>query len=112
MPVFRLTSVCKFLWIRCKTSDFRKTIAEVHNQVAGGESLSEAMSKAQDRCLTICLCTWSPLAKPAARWRWCLQRLAVYLEKADALKRKVKGAMIYPAVIAMCRNQRDNLFVD
>ncbi len=28
-----------------------------------------------------------------------LNRLAVYLEKADALKRKVKGAMIYPGTI-------------
>jgi type IV pilus assembly protein PilC len=28
-----------------------------------------------------------------------LNRLAVYLEKADALKRKVKGAMVYPASV-------------
>ena len=28
-----------------------------------------------------------------------LLRLAVFLEKADALKRKIKGAMVYPAVI-------------
>jgi type IV pilus assembly protein PilC len=28
-----------------------------------------------------------------------LLRLAVFLEKADALKRKIKGAMIYPGVI-------------
>jgi type IV pilus assembly protein PilC len=28
-----------------------------------------------------------------------LNRLAVYLEKADSLKRKVKGAMVYPATI-------------
>jgi type IV pilus assembly protein PilC len=28
-----------------------------------------------------------------------LTRLAVYMEKADALKRKVKGAMVYPATI-------------
>ena len=28
-----------------------------------------------------------------------LLRLATFLEKADALKRKIKGAMIYPAVI-------------
>jgi type IV pilus assembly protein PilC len=28
-----------------------------------------------------------------------LSRLAVYMEKADALKRKVKGAMVYPATI-------------
>ena len=30
-----------------------------------------------------------------------LNRLAIYLEKADALKRKVKGAMIYPATILL-----------
>jgi len=28
-------------------------------------------------------------------------RLAVYREKADALVRKVKGAMIYPAIISI-----------
>src|SRR5690606_1677276 len=28
-----------------------------------------------------------------------LQRLAVYIEKAEALKRKVKGAMIYPSIV-------------
>lgn len=28
-----------------------------------------------------------------------LQRLSVYIEKAEALKRKVKGAMIYPSVV-------------
>jgi type IV pilus assembly protein PilC len=28
-----------------------------------------------------------------------LNRLAVYLEKADALRRKVKGAMVYPATV-------------
>src|SRR5690606_24325714 len=28
-----------------------------------------------------------------------LQRLATYIEKAEALKRKVKGAMVYPAIV-------------
>jgi len=28
-----------------------------------------------------------------------LQRLAVYIEKAEALKRKVKGAMVYPSIV-------------
>jgi type IV pilus assembly protein PilC len=30
-----------------------------------------------------------------------LNRLAIYLEKAEALKRKVKGAMVYPATIVV-----------
>src|SRR5438132_1639289 len=28
-----------------------------------------------------------------------LMRLATYIEKADALKRKIQGAMVYPAVV-------------
>jgi type IV pilus assembly protein PilC len=32
-----------------------------------------------------------------------LMRLATFLEKNDALVRKVKGAMIYPAVISAWR---------
>ena len=31
-----------------------------------------------------------------------LQRLAEFLERAESLKRKVKGALIYPVVVAMC----------
>ena len=33
-----------------------------------------------------------------------LQRLAEFLERAESLKRKVKGALIYPVVVAMRRD--------
>ena len=35
-----------------------------------------------------------------------LNRLAVYLEKADKLKRKVKGAMVYPIARPRRRDRR------
>ena len=35
-----------------------------------------------------------------------LNRLAVYLEKADALARKVKGAMVYPATVLVVATTR------
>ncbi len=33
------------------------------------------------------------------RWKLILQRLADFQERAESLKRKVKGAMIYPIVV-------------
>ena len=33
------------------------------------------------------------------RWKLILQRLADFMERAESLKRKVKGAMIYPVVV-------------
>ncbi|NUO18422.1 type II secretion system F family protein [bacterium] len=78
---------------------FRRTIAEIHNQVAGGESLSEAMSKHKDVFDNLFVHMVSA-GETGGALAMVFNRLAVYLEKADALRRKVKGAMIYPAVIA------------
>lgn len=78
---------------------FRRTIAEVHNQVAGGESLSEAMSK-HKTVFDNLFVHMVNAGETGGALAMVFTRLAVYLEKADALRRKVKGAMIYPAVIA------------
>ncbi|MBK6767035.1 MAG: type II secretion system F family protein [bacterium] len=78
---------------------FRRTIAEVHNQVAGGESLSEAMSR-HKTVFDNLFVHMVNAGETGGALAMVFQRLAVYLEKADALRRKVKGAMIYPAVIA------------
>ncbi|MBK8128628.1 MAG: type II secretion system F family protein [bacterium] len=78
---------------------FRRTIAEVHNQVAGGESLSEAMSK-HKAVFDNLFVHMVAAGETGGALAMVFNRLAIYLEKADALKRKVKGAMIYPAVIA------------
>ncbi len=78
---------------------FRRTIAEIHNQVAGGESLSEAMSKHKDVFDNLFV-HMVAAGETGGALAMVFHRLAIYLEKADALRRKVKGAMIYPAVIA------------
>ena len=51
------------------------------------------------RCSTTCSSTWSRPARPAVSWTTILMRLATYIEKDDALIRKVKSAMVYPVVI-------------
>ena len=79
---------------------FRRTIAEVHNAVSGGASLAEAMAKHKDVFDNLFVHMVSA-GETGGVLAMVFSRLAVYLEKADALHRKVKGAMIYPAVI-MC----------
>jgi type IV pilus assembly protein PilC len=82
-----------------KNKSFRKAIAEVHNSVSGGTSLAEAMAK-QKKVFDNLFVHMVAAGEAGGALAMVFQRLAGYLEKADALARKVKGAMIYPVVIA------------
>ncbi len=78
---------------------FRKTIAEVHNAVSGGATISEAMSRHKNVFDNLFV-HMVEAGETGGALAMVFNRLAIYLEKAHALSRKVKGAMIYPAVIA------------
>jgi type IV pilus assembly protein PilC len=82
-----------------KNKTFRKAIADVHNSVSGGTSLAEAMSK-QKKVFDNLFVHMVAAGEAGGALAMVFGRLAGYLEKADALARKVRGAMIYPAVIA------------
>lgn len=82
-----------------KNKVFARTIAEVHNSVAGGASLADAMAK-HKRVFDNLFVHMVAAGEAGGALAMVFQRLAGYLEKADALRRKVKGAMIYPTVIA------------
>lgn len=82
-----------------KNKSFAKAIAEVHNAVSGGASLSDAMAK-QKRVFDNLFVHMVASGEAGGALAMVFGRLAGYLEKADALRRKVKGAMIYPSVIA------------
>jgi type IV pilus assembly protein PilC len=78
---------------------FSKAIADVHNAVTGGMSLADALSK-QKRVFDNLFVHMVAAGEAGGALAMVFGRLASYLEKADALHRKIKGAMIYPAVIA------------
>ncbi len=77
---------------------FKKAILEVMSDVEGGKTLAEGLGRHK--------AIWSDLyanmvdaGEQGGILDVILSRLAVYLEKADALQRKVKSAMTYPTIV-------------
>ncbi|MFP4519603.1 MAG: type II secretion system inner membrane protein GspF [Oceanicaulis sp.] len=78
----------------------RRVLMEVRAKVVEGERLSEAMA-AHPRSFPGVYRAMVAAGESAGGLGLVLDRLADYLEKADALKRKVGGALIYPAVLGV-----------
>jgi len=81
-----------------KPGMLRVILRNVGDDVEGGATLSEAMSrnpKAFDRLY----CNMVAAGESGGVLDVILQRLADFMEKAQRLKRKVIGAMIYPIVV-------------
>lgn len=76
----------------------RKAIEQVLYDVESGQTLADAM-RAHPKIFTDLFVNMVAAGEAGGILDTILNRLAVFLEKADALKRKIKGAMIYPAVI-------------
>ncbi len=77
---------------------FKKVILEVMASVEGGSTLAEAMEK-QPRVFNKLYVNMVGAGEAGGVLDVIFQRLAVYLEKAEALRRKVKGALTYPAIV-------------
>jgi type IV pilus assembly protein PilC len=79
-----------------------KALSEVTKQVVydveSGHTLADALSK-HPRAFTALYVNMVAAGEAGGILDTILLRLAVFLEKNDAIVRKVKGAMIYPAVI-------------
>ena len=79
---------------------FRKVIAEIRDSVSSGSTLAEALGK-HKKVFDELYCNMVEAGEIGGALDTILIRLATYREKADALNRKVKGAMVYPAVIVV-----------
>jgi type IV pilus assembly protein PilC len=76
----------------------RKTISEVLYDVESGHTLADAMAK-HPKVFTELYTNMVAAGEAGGILDTILLRLATFLEKNDALIRKIKGAMIYPGVI-------------
>ncbi len=77
---------------------FRGVIAQIMHDVESGSTLAEALSK-HKRIYDDLFVNMVESGEAGGILDDILLRLATYIEKAEALKRKVKSAMMYPAVV-------------
>lgn len=83
-----------------KTYRFRKIIWEARNEVEGGSPLYMCMRKNED-VYGMLYCNLIRVGEESGRLVLVLDRLSALLERKIAVRRKVIGAMTYPAIISI-----------
>ncbi len=78
---------------------FKNILAEIGEDVAAGTPLSEAMAK--HRCFDRLYTSMVRAGEVAGVLDKILDRLAIFREKAAAIRSKVVGAMIYPVIVSL-----------
>lgn len=81
------------------SQEFCKIIGEIKDSVSSGSTLSEAMAK-HKKVFDELYTNMVEAGEMGGALDTILVRLANYREKADGLTRKVKGALVYPAVVS------------
>jgi len=81
-----------------KPGTLKKILAQITEDVASGQTLSDAMSK-HPKAFDKLYCKMIAAGEVAGVLDMILQRLAEFMEKAEKLKSKLKSAMIYPSVV-------------
>ncbi len=97
LPVLRSL---KILERQMKPSVLKNALIDVVDDVESGSTLSDAMSR-HPKCFDRLYVNMVRAGEAGGALEIILQRLADFKEKAQSLKRKVIGAMVYPAVVIM-----------
>ncbi|MGH7768785.1 MAG: type II secretion system F family protein, partial [Candidatus Binatia bacterium] len=79
---------------------FRNTIKTIKQDVEGGSTLAEALKK-HPKVFDDLYVNMVAAGEAGGVLNTILNRIALFIEKATKLKRKVKGAMIYPCTIVV-----------
>lgn len=94
--------ILQALQVMCEQTEnnkLRRKLYEIRNDVEGGSSLFDALSKHKD-VFDALYTNMVNAGETGGILDTVLNRLSEYIEKAANLKAKVKGAMIYPAVVS------------
>src|SRR5215210_2655938 len=95
LPILRSL---KILEGQCKPGVLKNSLSDVVEDIESGSTLSEAFAK-HPKAFDRLYCNMIKAGEAGGALEAILQRLADFKEKSQSLKRKVKGAMIYPAVV-------------
>lgn len=83
-----------------KPGKLKNALMDVCDEIEAGSTLSEAMAKSP-KVFTRLYVNMIKAGEAGGALEVILQRLADFLERAESLKRKVKGALIYPVVVVL-----------
>jgi type IV pilus assembly protein PilC len=81
-----------------ENKNFSKITTQVLNDIQAGQTLADAMKK-HPKIFTELYTNMVAAGEAGGILDVILNRLAVFMEKNDALARKIKGAMVYPVVM-------------
>lgn len=81
-----------------KPGALKNALMDVIEDIESGQTLSEAMGK-QPKAFDNLYCNMVKAGEAGGALEVILQRLAEFQEKSQSLKRKIIGAMIYPAAV-------------
>lgn len=97
LPILRSL---KILEGNAKPGRLKNALIDVIEEIEAGATLSEAMAKCP-KVFSRLYINMVKAGEAGGALEAILQRLADFMERAESLKRKVKGAMIYPIVVIL-----------
>lgn len=97
LPILRSL---KILEHNSKPGKLKNALMDTCDEIETGSTLSEAMSKSP-KVFSRLYVNMIKAGEAGGALETILQRLADFLESAEALKRKVKGALIYPIAVVI-----------
>ena len=81
-----------------KPGRLKNSLMDVCDEIEGGATLSEAMAKSP-KCFDRLYVNMIRAGEAGGALEVILRRLSEFMERAMSLRRKVKGAMVYPIVV-------------
>ncbi len=93
-----LVQCLEILATQQENKTFKKVLTDVKRQVEGGSTFADALRN-HPKIFDDLFVNLIHAGETGGILDTILRRLAVFMEKTENLKRKVKGAMVYPAVV-------------
>ncbi|TWT73436.1 Type II secretion system protein F [Posidoniimonas polymericola] len=95
LPILRSLRI---LANQSKPGRLKYSLEDTCEEIEAGATLSEAMAKSP-KCFDRLYVNMIKAGEAGGALELILQRLADFKERAESLKRKIKGAMIYPVIV-------------
>ncbi len=84
---------------QAENASLQKAVINLKDEVESGKSLSEALEK-HKRIFSELFISMVKAGESSGRLEEILDRLSTYIEKTNALQKKIKSALVYPAVVS------------